>query len=70
MTTPTPHHSDHLPVPTEHYQQEQAIPRTTLLRWERLGLRILRVSGKRFICPSDWTRVIEARHDRTHSDSQ
>lgn len=58
------------PLPAEYYQRRQGVSRTTLWRWERNGLRILHVGGKRFIRPSDWTNFIESRHAQGQSDAE
>ena len=53
-----------VPLPVEHYMQTQNTSRTTIWRWEKEGLRILHVGGKRFIRPSDWNSFLENQHAR------
>ncbi len=55
-------HSKDIPLPTTHYEKVHGVSRTSLWRWEKLGLRILHVGGKRFIRPSDWAAFIEKQH--------
>jgi len=33
--------------------------RTTFYRWEKLGLRVIRVGSRRFVRPSDLNRFME-----------
>jgi len=70
MQSPLPEHLQDTPLPAEFYQRRQNVSRTTLWRWEGLGLRILHVGGKRFIRPSDWTNFIESQHVQTRSEAK
>jgi hypothetical protein len=54
-----------VPLPVSHYQKVHDASRTTLWRWEKMGLRILHVGGKRFIRPSDWNAFLESQHSKT-----
>jgi hypothetical protein len=51
-----------VPLPVDYYIRTHDTSRTTLWRFEKQGLRILHVGGKRFIRPSDWTAFIEQQH--------
>ena len=42
-----------MPVPLSRYINEGYGSRTQFWRWQKLGLKVLRVGGKRFIRPSD-----------------
>ena len=70
MTMPPIHPVTDTPLPVAHYQRKHGVSRTTLWRWEGLGLRILRVGGKRFIRPSDWTTFIESQDARQRQEAQ
>jgi hypothetical protein len=59
-----------IPLPVSFYQQKDHISRTTIWRWEQLGLRILHVGGKRFIRPSDWAAFMEQQHSKATEGSK
>jgi hypothetical protein len=67
MTTNTFDPRD-IPLPLSYYQRTYGASRTTFWRWEKQGLRILHVGGKRFIRPSDWVGFIEQQHANTKKD--
>lgn len=62
-------HLDDLPLPAAYYERRQNLSRTTLWRWEQLGLRILHVGGKRFIRPSDFAAFLETVHSRQQKEA-
>lgn len=50
-----------MPLPEEKFRQMGLGSRTTFFRWEREGLRVLRVGGRRFILPSDLRTFLEKK---------
>ena len=53
--------SDEIPLPEEHFRQLGIASRPTFWRWEKEGLRVLRVNNRRFIYPSELTRFLEEK---------
>ncbi len=50
-----------IPLPEDYFRRLGIGSRPTFFRWEKLGLRVLRVGGRRFIYPSDLRHFLEAR---------
>lgn len=48
-----------VPLPESHFRSLGIASRTTFFRWEKLGLRILKVGGRRFIRPSELNRFMD-----------
>jgi hypothetical protein len=69
-TIPPVHQLNDTPLPTSHFQRKYGVSRTSLWRWEQLGLRILHVAGKRFVRPSDWCAFIESQDARHRQEAQ
>ena len=42
-----------LPMPLSFYEKLGIASRTTIWRWEKLGLRIIREGGRTYLIPSD-----------------
>lgn len=50
-----------IPLPEEHFRKMGIASRPTFFRWEKQGLRVLRVGGRRFIYPADLRNFLEAQ---------
>jgi hypothetical protein len=53
--------SEEIPMPEEFFRRLGIASRPTFYRWERQGLRVLRVGGRRFIYPRDLRDFMEVR---------
>ena len=51
-----------LPLPEDHFRKRGIASRPTFYRWEKLGLRVLRVGGRRFIYPSELRDFLEQQN--------
>lgn len=57
-----PRNSEEIPLPEDHFRRLGIASRPTFFRWEKQGLRVLRVGGRRFIYPSDLRSFMEMRN--------
>ena len=53
------------PLPLSHYIDLHIASRSTLWRWNKEGLKILKVGGRSYISPAEITRFMEAKHEET-----
>ena len=53
--------ADEIPLPEDYFRRLGIASRPTFFRWEKQGLRVLRVNSRRFIYPSDLKRFMEAK---------
>jgi hypothetical protein len=58
-----------IPLPETFYRMLGIANRATFFRWEKLGLKILRVNGQRFIYPADLRTFME-RNNLTRGSLQ
>ena len=49
-----------IPLPEDHYRKLGIASRPTFYRWEKQGLRVLRVNNRRFIYPRDLIGFLES----------
>jgi hypothetical protein len=52
-----------IPLPEEHYRNIGIGSRTTFWRWEKEGLKILKIGRRRFIYESDLSRFLEEMNE-------
>lgn len=50
-----------IPLPEDHFRRMGVASRPTFFRWERQGLRVLRIGGRRFIFASDLKAFLERK---------
>jgi thioredoxin-related protein len=67
--------SREVPLPEEQFRKLGIASRPTFFRWEKQGLRILRINNRRFIYQSDLIRFLErldasGRETEASSDSE
>ena len=55
--------TENIPLPEEHFREMGLGSRTTFWRWEKAGLRVLKVNRRRFIYAADLRRFVEAQHE-------
>ena len=71
QNAPTVQHSGpDLPLPEAHYRKLGIGSRTTFFRWEKLGLAVLKVGGRRFIRLSELNRFMEAEGMKSAGGAQ
>jgi len=58
-----------LPMPEDHFRRLGLGSRATFYRWEKDGLRIVRVGGRRFIYASDLKEFLERKNNESASAS-
>jgi len=51
------------PLPLSYFINQNIASRSTLWRWGREGLRILRVGGRSYICPLELTKFMVSKHE-------
>lgn len=51
-----------IPLPEDRFRRLGVASRPTFFRWEREGLEVLRVGGRRFIYPSELKRFMEKKN--------
>lgn len=54
------HNVAELPMPEAHFRSLGIGSRATFFRWGKLGLKVLKIGGRRFIRPSDLAQFLEA----------
>ena len=59
-----PNTTGELPLPESHFRSLGIGSRVTFWRWEKQGLRILKVGGRRFVYASDLTKFLERMNTR------
>ena len=59
--------SEEIPLPEDFFRKLGIASRPTFFRWEKLGLRVLRVGGRRFIYPRDLRAFMEAQDAARHN---
>ena len=50
------------PLPLSYYIAQNIASRSTLWRWSREGLKLLRVGGRTYLAADELTRFMEAKH--------
>jgi len=53
-----------IPLPESHFRRLGIGSRTTFFRWERMGLVVMKIGGRRFVRPSDLNAFIERMNDK------
>ena len=59
-----------IPLPISHYIRSKIASRTQFWRYEKMGLRILHVGGKRFLRPNDFNRFVQSQHAKQEAGEE
>lgn len=62
--------AEEIPLPESHFREMGIASRATFYRWQKAGLRVLHVGGRRFIYPSELRRFLEEQNAAYHSDKR
>lgn len=62
--------TEEIPMPEDHFRRLGIASRPTFFRWERQGLRVLHVGGRRFIYASELRRFLEFKDSQTRDGGE